>query len=128
MTEQVAQLDVYIKAGSGADGDELAELAVQLRAWLLELDIESADPLIQGTAPPGTRAGEMFVAGALTVMLTRSRELIAKLIKMVQNWISLSAGRSIRIECDGNTLEVKGITVEDQGKLIQFFIDQCADG
>ena len=27
---------------------------------------------------------------------------------MVQDWISLSAGRSVGIECNDNTLEVKG--------------------
>jgi hypothetical protein len=72
MTERVARLDLRIDAGPEANAEELAELAVQLRGRLLELDIEHADPATAGSAPPGTRAGEIFVAGAMTVMLALS--------------------------------------------------------
>ena len=128
MTEQAVQLTLCIETNPEADAEELALLAVDLRGLLLELDIESADPLIRGPAPPGTRAGEMFVVGALTVMLARSKELVAKLIESVQWWVSLGAGRRVRLELDGDVLEVDGITREDQHKLIQLFIDRHTDG
>ena len=127
MTERVVQFTLCIETDSEADAEELAMLVVDLRGLLLELDIESADPLTRGPAPPGTRAGEMLVAGALTVLLTRSKELVAKLIESVQWWASLGAGRSVRLELDGDVLEVKGLTREDQGKLIQLFIDRHID-
>lgn len=124
MTERVIRLTLRIAADPGADAEELAGLAVDLRGLLLELDIESADRLTRGQAPPGTRSGEMFVAGALTVMLARSKELVTKLLESVQWWVSLGAGRSVKIEIDGDRLEVNGLTLDDQHKLIQLFIDR----
>lgn len=72
MTEQVIQLTLRVETDSEADAEEMAMLTADLRELLLELDIESADPLTRGQVPPGSRSGEMFVAGALTVMLARS--------------------------------------------------------
>ncbi len=127
MTERVARLGLCIVAGSEADAEELAELTVHLREQLLELDIESADPATVGQAPPGTRAGEIVVAGALTVMLARSSGLLTKLIETVQSWVSLSGGRSVKLELDGDVLEVTGITRADQRELIQVWIDRHTD-
>ncbi|MGH3695973.1 MAG: hypothetical protein ACRDRX_18600 [Pseudonocardiaceae bacterium] len=124
MTEQVVALTLRIATDSDAGAEELALLAVDLRGLLLELDIESADRLTRGQAPPGTRSGEMFVAGALTVMLARSQELLTKLVENVRWWVSLAPGRSVKIEVDGDKLEVNGLTLEDQRKLIQLFIDR----
>lgn len=63
MTERVARLGVCIAVEPEADA---AELAGQLREGLLELDTECADRATVGQAPPGTRAGEMHLVGALT--------------------------------------------------------------
>lgn len=128
MTEQVIQLTLCVDLDPDADAEELATLAIDLRELLLELDIESADPQNRGQAPPGTRGGEIFVAGALTVILARSKELVTKLIASVQWWASLGAGRRVRLELSGDVLEVNGLTREDQRKLIQLFIDRHTDG
>ncbi|MGH8904712.1 MAG: hypothetical protein ACRDYA_24280 [Egibacteraceae bacterium] len=127
MTERVARLDLRIDAGLDADAAELAELAVRLREQLLELDIERADPVTAGPAPPGTRAGEILVAGALTVMLALSKKLLTALTEAVQSWVSLSGGRSVKLELDGDVLEVTGITRRDQHELIQAWIDRHTD-
>ena len=127
MTERIARLGLCIETDSEADAEELAELAVDLREQLLELDIERADPATAGQAPPGTRAGEIFVAGALTVMLAQSSGLFTALIDRVQSWVSLSGGRSVKLELDGDVLEVTGITRRDQRVLIQAWIDRHTD-
>jgi hypothetical protein len=128
MTEQIIQLTLSVERSSEANAEELVTLAVDLRELLLELDVESADPLTRGQAPPGTRASEMFVAGALTVMLARSKELLTKLIESVRWWASLASGRTVRIELDGEVLEVNGVTQEDQSRLIQLYIDRHTGG
>lgn len=127
MTERVARLGLRIETDPEADAEELAKLAVDLREQLLELDIESADPATAGSAPPGTRAGEIFVAGALTVMLTLSSGLLTGLIETVKSWISLSGGRSVKLELDGDVLEVTGITRSEQRELIKAWIDRHTD-
>lgn len=109
MTERVARLGLCIAAGSEAGAEELAELAVELREQLLELDIECADRATAGQAPPGTRAGEIFVAGALTVMFALSKKLLTALTETVQSWVCLSGGRSVKLELDGEVLEVTRI-------------------
>jgi hypothetical protein len=127
VTERVARLGLRIVAGPEADAAELAGLAVDLRDQLLELDIECADHATAGQAPPGARAGEMLVAGALSVMLAQSSKLLTALIETVQSWISRGGGRSVKLDIDGDVLEVTGITRGDQRELIQIWIDRHTD-
>lgn len=124
MTEQVARLGLCIETVPEAEAEELAVLAVQLREQLLELDIESAEPATVGEAPPGTRAGELLVAGVLTVMLAQSSGLLTALVETVKSWAALSRERSVKLEVDGDVLEVNGITRSDQRELIQAWIDR----
>jgi hypothetical protein len=127
MTERVGRLDLCIEAGPEADAAELDELAVQLRGQLLELDIEGADRATAGQAPPGARAGDILLAGALTVMLVQSSGLLTALVETVQSWVSRSDGRSVKLEIDGDVLEVTGITRTDQRELIETWIDRHTD-
>jgi hypothetical protein len=127
MTERVARLGLCIEAGPEADAEELDELVVQLREQLLELDIECADRATAGPAPPGARAAEILLAGALTVMLAQSSRLFTALIETVQSWVSRSGGRSVKLEIDGDVLEVTGITRTDQRELTKFWIDRHTD-
>jgi hypothetical protein len=127
VTERVARLALRIAADPEADAAELAELAVDLRDQLLELDIERADHVTVGQAPPGARASEIFLAGALSVMLAQSSKLLTALIETVQSWVSRSGGRSVKLDIDGDVLEVTGITRGDQRELIQIWIDRHTD-
>jgi hypothetical protein len=128
MTERLAQLDVSIEAEPDADREELVALAVRLREWMLPVGVESVGFVTTGPAPSGTRSAGMFVAGVLTVLLARSSELLAKLIDVVQSWLSSSGARSVRLELDGDVLEVTGITRGDQRELIRTWIDRHAGG
>ncbi len=127
MTERVARLALRIAADPEADAAELAELAVDLREQLLELDIERADHATVGQPPPGARAGEMLLAGALTVILAQSSKLLTALIETVQSWVSRGGERSVKLDIDGDVLEVTGITRKDQRELIQIWIDRHTD-
>jgi hypothetical protein len=128
MMERLAQLDVRIEVEPDADREELVALAVRLREWLLPVGVESVGFVAAGPAPSGTRSAGMFVAGVLTVLVGRSSELLAKLIDVVQSWLSSSGTRSVRLELDGDVLEVRGITRGDQRELIQAWIDRHTDG
>jgi hypothetical protein len=128
MTERLAQVDVRIEAEPDADREELVALAVRLREWLLPVGVESVGLVAAGPAPSGTRSAEVFVAGVLTVLFARSSELLGKLVDVVQSWLSSSGARSVRLELDGDVLEVTGITRGDQRELIQIWIDRHAGG
>jgi hypothetical protein len=127
VTERVTRLALRIAAAPEAKAAELAELAVDLRDQLLELDIERADQVTVGQMPPGARAGEILLAGALSVMLVQSSKLLTALIETVQSWVSRSGGRSVKLDIDGDVLEVTGITRGDQRELIQIWIDRHTD-
>ena len=124
MTERVARLGLGIEAGPETDAAELGELAASLRELLLELDVERADVVPAGPAPPGTRAGDILVTGALTVTLVLSSRLLTALVETVRMWVSSAAGRRVRLEIDGDVLEVDGLTRQDQHKLIHAWIDR----
>lgn len=121
MTEQVGQLDLCIEAGSDAEADELAALAGQLRELLLTLDVESAEPATAEPAAPGSRSGGMFLAGALTVVLTQSPELLSHLVELVQSWVSRDQSRTVPITVGGTELEITGISRNDQRELMRFW-------
>jgi hypothetical protein len=128
MTERLAQLDVRIEAEPDADREELVALAERLREWLLPVGVESVGLVAAGPAPSGTRSAGVFVAGVLTVLFARSSELLGKLVDVVQSWLSSSGARSVRLELDGDVLEVTGITRGDQRELIRTWIDRHAGG
>jgi hypothetical protein len=52
--ENVNQLVVQVQQLPDGDDEELSELTQQLRAQLLELDVDSVD-LVAGTSPPAAR-------------------------------------------------------------------------
>jgi hypothetical protein len=124
MGERIIRLGLYIETGSEADAEELAELAGQLGDQLLELDIERVDPVTDGQTPAGTRAGDVVVAGALMVSLIQSSGLLSAVVDMVRSWVCRIGRRSVRLEIDGDVLEVTGIGSQAQRELIQVWIDR----
>ncbi len=128
MTERVARLDLGVETGWETDAGELRQLVADLRERLLELDVEGADAPTAGQAPPGTRAGEVLIAGALTVTLALSARLLTALVKTVQLWVYTAGARSVKMQIDGDVLEVTGITRHDQHELIQAWIDRHTGG
>jgi len=127
VTERVSQLRLSLDTGPGTDAEEWDDLTRQLRSQLLELDIKGVDHMTAGQAPPGTRGNDAWVAGVLIVSLVQSSGLFTALIDMIQSWISCIGGRSVRLEIDGDMLEVTGIGSRDQRKLIQAWIDRHTD-
>ena len=71
---------------------------------------------------------ESVVAADQVPSGTRSAELWGKLIDVVQSWRSSGGVRSVRLEIDGDTLEVMRITRGDQRELVWTWIDRHADG
>ena len=61
------------------------------------------------------------------MMLAQSSGLLAAIVETVKSWASLSRERSVKLEVDGDVLEVNGITRSDQRELIQAWIDRHTD-
>jgi hypothetical protein len=119
-----ADLELSVDAGPGADPEELERLARGLRAELLELDVEAVEPAPDGPAPAGARAVEALMVGALAVRLARDSEALAALVRTVRRWLGDSNGRSVRLELDGDALELTGSSDEERQRLIEAWIER----
>lgn len=126
MSREAAQLAVSVDPGPGADDDELERLARSLRAELLELDVEDVEPATDGAAPEGARAIEAVALGALVVRLVRTPEVLGALTRAIRRWSGPRPERTVRIELDGDVLELSGATGEETDKLVDAWIERHA--
>jgi hypothetical protein len=122
MAEPVARLALRIDAGSGADQEELEQLTLQLRRELAELDVDSIELQRTGPAPPGARAVDVLALGTLVVTLVRSSGMLSAVVGVVQSWLAGPRQRSVKLELDGDVLEVTGLSTADQRRLIASWI------
>jgi hypothetical protein len=127
MAEPVARLELHVDAGLGADQEELEQLTLRLLRELTELDIESIELEREGPAPPGARAVDILALGTLVVTLVRSSELLSAVVGVLQSWLAGSRQRSVKLELDGDVLEVVGLSTADQRRLIASWIARHAD-
>lgn len=125
MKPESAELELLVDAGSGADEDEVERLARSLRAELLELDVDAVEPASSGSAPEDARAVEALMLGALVVRLGRNSEALSSLVRTVRGWLG-EGDRKVRIELDGDVLELTGTSTEERQRLVDAWIDRHA--
>jgi hypothetical protein len=115
---------VHVGIGeAGSDDERLEEMALQLRAEQLALEVESVQPAVAGEAPTDSRSALAAVAGALTVSLQPTMATIGGVVAVVREWLRRSGGqRTVRIEIDGDMLELGGASAEVQQKLVDDWI------
>ncbi|MGH8909882.1 MAG: hypothetical protein ACRD0K_26155 [Egibacteraceae bacterium] len=121
---RVVQVRVRVQAGEQVDAVDLAELAIRLREELLALDVAGVDLASAGPAPAGTRGGDALAAGALIVSMAASSGLLKAVVDAVSSWVARPGQRSVRLELDGDVLEVAGVSGREQRRLIQTWIDR----
>ena len=121
-----ADLELSVDAGPGADDEELERLARSLRAELLELDVAAVEPASAGPAPEDARAVEALVIGSLVVRLARESETLTSLIRTVRGWLGRGVERKVRLELDGDVLELTGSSNEERDRLIEAWIARHA--
>src|SRR6266545_512593 len=114
MEERPATLGIQLAVG--ADAEEVAEATLQLRRELLDLDVEAVEQPRAGQPPPGTRAVELAALGALAVTVTQSG-LLSPVVAAVRAWLAGAPQRSIKLELDGDVLELTGLSSNEQRRL-----------
>jgi hypothetical protein len=95
-----------------------------LRSELLELDVDAVEPATGGPAPEGARAIEALVAGALVVRFVRSTESLASLVRTVRGWLGPHSDRRVRLELDGDVLELTGASDAERQRLVDAWIER----
>jgi hypothetical protein len=113
--ERPSTLGIQVVVEPDADAEEIAEVTLQLRRELLDLDLAVEQPRA-GEPPPGTRAVELAVIGALVVTVAQSK-LLAVVVSTVRAWLAGRQQRSIKLELDGDVLELTGVSSKEQQRL-----------
>jgi hypothetical protein len=117
-------------AEDGADAERLDALTGYLRRELLQLDVEDVRALPGGEPPPGARVFDVIAVGGLLVTLSSSAEGLRAVVSAVRKWLTHGEGtrRTVRMEIDGDVLELSEATAADQGRLIEVFVSRHAAG
>lgn len=117
-------------AEDGADAERLDALTGFLRRELLELEVEDVTPLRGGEPPPGARVFDVLAVGGLLVTVGHSAESLRAVVTAVRKWLAHGDGirRTVRMELDGDVLELSEVSVTDQDRLIEVFIGRHATG
>jgi hypothetical protein len=120
-------LKLDIGAEPDSDAEELAELTAHLHEELLELDVDAVEPAHEGEPPPGAKAMDVVGVGTLLVTLVKSARGLRSLVATLQRWVS-DQPRTVKIELDGDVLEMTGLSSDAQEQLVSDWISRHAKG
>ena len=124
MEEDHLKLRIDVGVDPGADAAELDEATLQLRRELFELDVEDVERASVGSVPPGARAAEVAVLG--TLLVTVGQEVIRALGRVVGDWLSRGANRTIKLQLNDDVIELASASAEDQERLLDVFLARHA--
>jgi hypothetical protein len=115
----VDALIVRVQPSADDDDSGLAGMTQRLRAQLLELDVDSVDPVAGPAAPAGAKGLET-VFGWLAVHL--GQEGLRKVIGAVVSWATRE-GHDVELTLNGDTLKVSNATSAQQERMIDQFLE-----
>lgn len=111
-----------VEAEPGADPEESERLGRQLRARLLELDVDRVAAVPDGALPAGAKGDAVSVAQWL-VTLSATGGVFATVIATVKDWLARrSAAQSITVTIAGDTLQLERATAAERSELIDAFV------
>jgi hypothetical protein len=112
----------------GADDERLDALTGFLRQELLQLNVDDVSVLPVGEPPPGARGWDAAAIGGLLVTVGSAAHGLGDVISATRAWLMRGdrSHRAVRLEMDGDTLELSDATATDQERLIGLFIDRHA--
>jgi hypothetical protein len=119
-------LALEVMASSDIDPEELAALVRRLRGELLELDVDTVVPLTAGEAPDGAKGVELLALGGLLIEFVLQPEMLSSIIKGVQSWLRRQSEHSVKVTLDGDSIEVTGVSSEQQNRLIDLWVARHA--
>jgi hypothetical protein len=115
------RLVLHVLPVQDSDAEDLADLADQLRAELLDLDVVAVFPVTAGEVPEGAK-GIGSVAGWLAAQFGTPDGLRA-VMAAVRGFASRT-GRPIEVSIDGNVLKVGSATAQQQEEIIDAWLSR----
>ena len=122
------QLTLNLVTDPQVDAAELADLTQRLRQELLELDVDQVELPRSGPPPPGAKAIEPFSWGTLIITLATSGGVLTTLIGLLQSWLNRNNQRQVKLTINGDTLEVSGLSSDEQRRLIAEWLQRQGEG
>jgi hypothetical protein len=117
------ELVIEIGIGEQADAESLAEATYHLRRELGELDLKRVSTPPAAPAPVGARGPDFAAIGTLIVTLGQGHQL-GEVLAALLEWVSRHGRRSVRVELDGDVLEVNGVSAHDQRRIINDWLQR----
>jgi hypothetical protein len=115
------ELVINLDLGAGSDAEGLARATYHLRRELAQLDVDDVTIPRSDQAPERARGLDLGAVGTLLVTLGQDAALGA-LLDALRDWVSRDRHRRVRIELDGDVLEVYGVSTRDQRRLIDHWL------
>ncbi|HEX2322729.1 MAG TPA: hypothetical protein VHJ18_27440 [Streptosporangiaceae bacterium] len=116
MSTDLAKLGISLMSAQDADAEAVAEATRQLRREILELDVDSVDSPRTEAPPLGSRAVDVTALGALVVTIAQT-PLLGEIVEAARSWLARSRQGTIKLELDGDVLELTGISSDEQRRL-----------
>ena len=112
-------------AESGSDQTRLDQLSRMLRDELRLVDGADVHPGPPVPAPPGARGVDASTVSTLVIALIGTGGLPG-VVTAVRAWLDRGheAPRSIRMEVDGDVLELSGATAAEHDELVSLFLSR----
>jgi hypothetical protein len=126
MDNEHRELALELETLPDTDSEELAALVQRLRAELLDLDVDRVEPLTAGEAPEGAKGVELLALGVLVVQFVLQPGVLTSIVDGVRSWLQRQSVRSVKLTLDGDSLEVTGVSSEEQDRLVELWIARNA--
>jgi hypothetical protein len=123
MDHSSREILLVIDAGSQADQSLIERAGRNLRNDLLQLEVERVDVLPMPAAPAGAKGAGLDWTRML-ISVAGSGGLLNALLANLQAWVSRDKERSVTIEISGDKLTVQGISLAEQKRLIDAWLDR----
>lgn len=113
--------DLVLQIVPDADDDaaHLEELTALLREELLELDVDSVEPVSEERAPEGSKGVLAALGGWLAVHFGASG--VKGVLSAIVAWAGRT-GKTVEVTLDGNTLKLTGTNSEVQARIVEEFL------
>jgi hypothetical protein len=121
VANQITQLTIQVEAGPEGDREEQAELGQSLRKDLLDLNLDTVDPVRTSAIPAGAKGDSVAIG---TLVVTLAPIFLTELMKALQSWLSRHERASVAIETGSQKIVITGNPSIEQQRLIEFFVSR----
>ena len=85
------------------------------------------EPATGGEAPADSKGVELLAIGGLVIQFAMKSEVLKSVVDATTAWLGRQQGRSVKLTLDGDTLEVTGVSSDEQRRLVDLWVARHAD-